>query len=68
MKNTIDIRLSWNQQKEKLKIRFPTLTDEDLQYEYGEKDKMLNKLRIKLGKTREEWVKIISSLEAMSVA
>ena len=53
---------NWNDQKEKLKTQFPTLTDEDLQYEEGKRDEMLTRVQDKLGKTRDELDGVISSL------
>ena len=52
----------WNEQKTKLKAKFSTLTDADLHYEEGKKEEMLNKVRFKLGKTKEELAAIISTL------
>lgn len=52
----------WEGQKEKLKSQFPTLTDEDLEYEEGKKDEMFTKLQVKLGKTKEELEATIASL------
>ena len=60
--NTIEVKGNWNEQKGKLKQKFATLTDNDLMFEEGKKDEMLGKLQVKLGKTKEEWKKIISSL------
>jgi len=45
---------NWNEQKSKLRAKFPTLTDADLHYEAGNRDVMFTKLQNKLGKTREE--------------
>lgn len=45
---------SWTEQKEKLKAKFPTLTDADLKYENGKKDEMLTRIQTKLGKTKDE--------------
>jgi uncharacterized protein YjbJ (UPF0337 family) len=59
---TAPAKLSWNEQKTKLKAKFPTLTDADLQYADGKKDEMLTKVQTKLRKTKEELTKIISSL------
>ena len=53
---------NWNDQKDKLKAQFPALTDEDLQYEEGKKDEMLERVQVKLGKTKEEMALIISTL------
>lgn len=53
---------NWNEQKGKLKAKFSTLTDADLQYEEGKKDAMLEKVQVKLGKTKEELATIIAAL------
>ena len=60
--NTTKTKGSWNVLKGKLKQKFASLTDNDLIYEEGKRDVMLGKLRIKLGKTKEELYKILSSL------
>jgi uncharacterized protein YjbJ (UPF0337 family) len=57
-----ELKGNWNEQKGKLKRAFAVLTDNDLMYEEGQKDEMLGKLQIKLGKTKEELHSIISSL------
>ena len=53
---------NWNEQKSKLKAKFSTLTDADLRYEEGKKDEMLKRVQVKLGKTKEEFQKIIEAL------
>lgn len=60
--NKIGIKGNWNEQKGKLKQKFATLTDNDLMFEEGKKDEMLGKLQKKLGKTKDELIKIMSSL------
>ena len=60
--NTSELKGNWNEQKGKLKQKFANLTDNDLMFEEGKKEEMLGKLQIKLGKTKEELHKIISSL------
>ena len=50
------------EQKGKLKQQFAVLTDNDLMFEEGKKDEMLGKIQIKLGKTKDEWTKIIAEL------
>lgn len=57
-----ELKGNWNEQKGRLKRAFGVLTDNDLMYEEGQKDEMLGKLQIKLGKTKEELHSIISSL------
>ena len=60
--NTTEAKGNWNVQKGKLKQKFAVLTDNDLKFEEGKQDEMFGKLQIKLGKTKEELHKIISSL------
>ena len=60
--NTTEAKGNWNEQKGKLKQKFAILTDNDLMFEEGKQDEMYGKLQIKLGKTKEELHKIISSL------
>ena len=60
--NTTEIKGNWDEQKGKLKQKYATLTDNDLLFAEGKKDEMMGKLQIKLGKTKEELHKIISSL------
>ena len=60
--NTTEIKGNWNEQKGKLKQKFAVLTDNDLMFEEGKKDEMLGKIQSKLGKTKEEWHKIIENL------
>jgi len=60
--NTTEIEGKWNEQKGKLKQQFAELTDNDLLFVEGEKDKMLGKLQMKLGKSKEELHKIIEEL------
>lgn len=58
--NKTKVKGNWNEQKGKLKQKFAVLTDNDLMYEEGRKDEMLGKLQVKLGKTKEELIKILS--------
>jgi uncharacterized protein YjbJ (UPF0337 family) len=60
--NKTEVKGNWDEQKGKLKQKFAELTDNDLMYEEGKKDEWLGKLQIKLGKSKEELDKIISSL------
>jgi uncharacterized protein YjbJ (UPF0337 family) len=60
--NTTELKGNWTEQKGKLKMKFATLTDNDLMFTQGKKEEMLGKLQIKLGKTKEELRKIIAAL------
>jgi uncharacterized protein YjbJ (UPF0337 family) len=57
-----DLKGNWNDQKSKLKKKFPALTDKDVYFEIGRKNEMLATLQVKLGKTKEELHKIIEAL------
>ena len=57
MVNTTSV--NWNDQKTRLKKEFPELTDKDLYFEIGKKNEMLEKLQVKLKKTKEELQQII---------
>ena len=60
--NTTELRGNWLEQRAKLKQKFAQLTDDDLLYEQGKKEEMLEKIQVKLGKTKEELQKIIEGL------
>lgn len=60
--NTTELKGNWEQQKAKLKQKFAILTDNDLLLLEGKKEEMLGRLQVKLGKTKEELQKIMSSL------
>jgi hypothetical protein len=53
---------NWKDQKKQLKKKFAALNENDLLFAEDKKEEMINKLQIKLGKTREEIVKIIDSI------
>ncbi|MDZ4666869.1 MAG: CsbD family protein [bacterium] len=60
--NTTEIKGNWEVQKGILKKKFAILTDNDLLFEEGKREEMMGKLQIKLGKTKEEFKKIIADL------
>jgi uncharacterized protein YjbJ (UPF0337 family) len=66
MKNTVVTPVaeagSWEDIKNKLKAKFSWLTEADLQYAEGKKEEMMNRLQIKIGKTKDELNKIIDGL------
>ncbi len=53
----------WNGKKEQLKQKYENITDDDLHYNEGKEQEMMEMLGNKLGKTKEELRSIISSLE-----
>jgi hypothetical protein len=52
----------WNRKKEKLKQKYPVITDKDLRYREGKENEMINILGYKLGKTNHELLSIIVAL------
>ena len=62
MENTIDLNGKWNETKGKLKQKFAMLTDNDVLLLEGKGDELLGRLQIKLGKTKEEIIKLIAEL------
>lgn len=60
--NTAGAIGNWKERKGKLKQKFRFLTENDFMFEDGKKEEMLGKLQIKLGKTKDELIKIIAAL------
>ena len=52
----------WDKKKEKLKQRFPVITDEDLLYHEGKEKEMIEMLGNKLGKSKQELLNIIVAI------
>ena len=52
----------WDKKKEKLKEKFPVITDEDLYYREGKEKEMIEMLGNKLGKSKLELIHIIVSI------
>jgi thymidylate synthase len=55
-------RTNWEEQKDKLKLKFPKLTDADLNFDESKKFEMLTQLQVKVGRTAKELQEIIESL------
>jgi uncharacterized protein YjbJ (UPF0337 family) len=62
MTNLTELKGNWNETKGKLKQKFAMLTDNDLLLVEGEQEELLGRLQVKLGKTKDEINKIITSL------
>ena len=60
--NLSEQKESWDLTKGKLKNKFTLLTDIDLLLENGKVDEIIGRLQSKLGKTKEEILKLISEL------
>jgi hypothetical protein len=52
----------WNIKKEKLKQKYKNLSDKDLSFTEGREKEMIEMLSQKLGKTKQELLKIIVAL------
>ena len=61
MTDTTELKVNWEAQKSDLQKRFALLTDNDLIFKAGKKEELLNKLKIKLGKTIEQLNEIITA-------
>jgi len=60
--NTTELKGNWDEQKGKLKQKFAQLTDDDLLFAEGKKDEMLGRLQVKLGKSKDDFFKMLSDL------
>jgi uncharacterized protein YjbJ (UPF0337 family) len=61
--NKLEITGNWNIIKGKLKERFAVLTDNDLLYFKGKEDELIGRLQRKLGRTKQEILELIGTLE-----
>lgn len=52
----------WKKKKEVLKEQYNSLSDEDLRYEKGKENQLINRIQQKLGKTKDEVKRIIKQL------
>lgn len=57
-----DEKGTWNKLKGKLKQQYAILTDDDLLFEEGKQDELVGRLQTKLGKTKEDILKLISGV------
>ena len=57
--NTLEIKGDWNIVKGKLKQKWATLTDDDLQYVEGMQEELLGRIQKRTGETREAIEKAI---------
>jgi uncharacterized protein YjbJ (UPF0337 family) len=60
----LKLQAPWEQVKERLKENDVHLSDEDLDYIPGQEDKLLERLKGKLGKNKEEIRAYIESISA----
>jgi len=62
--NTLEIKGDWNIAKGKLKQKWASLTDDDLQYVEGKYEEMLGRLQKRTGANREAIEKVFQEVEA----
>jgi hypothetical protein len=53
---------NWKEKKEKLRQKYQFLSEKDVHYTEGRENEMIELLRYKLGKTRQELLSIIVEL------
>lgn len=59
----LEIKGRWNELKGKVKQANASLTDDDLKYEEGKDDELYGRLQRKLGKSRDEVIDWLRSLD-----
>ncbi|OYZ01362.1 MAG: general stress protein CsbD [Sphingobacteriia bacterium 28-36-52] len=62
MKNTTELLGNWKELKGKLKQKYAKLTDDDMLLVEGKQEELMGRLQVKLGKSKEELQKILTSL------
>jgi uncharacterized protein YjbJ (UPF0337 family) len=62
MTDSNEIKMAWTGTKEKLLKKFAVLTDRDLVFEEGKQDELINRIQLKIGRTKEEIKKLIEEL------
>lgn len=62
MRYVLTTRGDWNDLKSKLRNKYATLTDVDIECKEGKQEEMMDGLQSKLGKTRQELIKILNGL------
>ena len=61
-KTKLALHTSWEEVKEKIKERNIGLTDEDLDYEPGQEDALLERLAAKMNRSKEDVKRFIESI------
>lgn len=61
-KTKLTLHASWEEVKEKIKERNIGITDEDLDFEPGEEDALLERLAVKMERSKEDVKRFIESI------
>ena len=64
--NTLEIKGDWNITKGKLKQKWATLTDDDLQYVDGKHDELYGRIQKRTGESHEAIKKVIKDFSSYS--
>ncbi len=64
--NKLEGKGNWNITKGKLKQKWASLTDDDLQYAEGKEEELLGRIQKRTGKTREEVEKAFNEASSSS--
>lgn len=59
----LEIKGNWNVMKGNLKQKYADLTDDDLTYAEGKEEELVGRIQKKTGKTREEVIKELKSMQ-----
>lgn len=59
----LEIKGNWNIMKGNLKQKYADLTDDDLTYAEGKEEELVGRIQKKTGKTREEVVRELKSMQ-----
>ena len=62
MNSLTELKGHWAETKDRLKQEFALINDSDLLITDGRKDELIDRLQVKLGKTREEVLTLLSGL------
>lgn len=64
--NTLQLKGNWHIIKGKLKQKYATLTEDDLQYIEGKEEELLGRLQKRTGKTAKEIKDVINQCDVCS--
>ena len=62
MNSLTELKGNWEETKDRLKQDFALINDNDLLFTDGKLDDLIDRLQVKLGKTREEVLTLLSGL------
>jgi uncharacterized protein YjbJ (UPF0337 family) len=62
MNSLTELKGNWEETKDRLKKDFALINDNDLLFTDGRQDELIDRLHVKLGKTKEEVLTLLSGL------